>query len=1285
MAERGLGQFAPADVRLQQLIDLRQFGRAFRHPEFELVLRLLQSRFRRLLLRHVAAVGQHPVDLAPLVAEGPLIRVEDPECAVGEGGRVVRIVGQAPLEGLAVVGVKAANALLRIAVAELRRPEVRVRPPDHRLRRDPLRHREAPIGQEKPMRPILDENPVRRRIDDFLQQPARLVQVRCARPDQPFKLVVKPPRRFFRLDALRDIRGQPGDPGHLPRLVSHGEGPVFDPADSPIRLEHAVSLSILAVGLFHRRRHPDSIPIIRMDGLQPGSRLLVQTPTTPPPDLLIRGAHVEDLVLVGSRQPKHFLNRFGHLAEARFALYQRIFGLLGFGHVLADDEREGFGIRRRRRRRRRRQDSGHFPDPKDCSVLLHFSKLTVEPTGTMRARLRERVVERPLGRLLILGMEEGQHGSAEQLFRLVAQMLRAVPIDRSNRAARGDRKVHGRNLFIERAIARFAGREGLVRGLPLDRHGDMAGDGLRQMDFGVREPMRRVVVQHELAQQSVRGPQRDKAERRNALRREDLPIGLERGLLRNIDDADRLRLHGRRRPGRMPFDATPVRLRQALRGLEPEDPVRVEAQDGDPVGAQGAPDARHGGLVHVRQRGGAGQSRRQLVEDGLLLQMPDPLFFRLSTRRDVAHETMVTDVVTRCIDPLHHQDLLVEAPAILADGARLELRLALLAQAFVGRRGDRQILGMQGRREMRADHLGRLVAHHLRVEVVDEFVFPPRVQARDAGHGLAQGHVLLPCLLLQAPPARHIDDRTENRRRAIVLDRRQPDLDREFASVLSAREEFPACAHAPGLRRAHESPAKLGVALPIPFRDQVLDRQVQQLVPRIAEHALDLFIHQTDGAVGLDHQQAARRGLDDLAEPGFTGAALLFRVLMFDRQPGQVRRRPDEFQLAQSRPPRRAVIHGEGAERAPSAGEDGRRPAGPQSMLEGEVPVVGPEGIDGDVLDDHRPLGVGGGAARTDRRPDGHPVDGRVVGVREARRRRAPKPRPRRVEQEDGPEHVRRLTFHHPHQRIERLGERRRTGDLLENSRAPGRQLFGPMPFDRFLDQSIAADFQFLRARLDAPFQVGLDDVERLFGPLDLGHVDGKDDHAGDATRFIQGGNLVGADDPFFAGRGGVGLENAQFRLAGRDDFQVVTMIGRRFFRVEFVAGSAFQRADRLIERVCGRLVEPQNAVLSVLVPDHRGHRVQHHPPFALQRAQAGGPRIRFVARPHQSPGAPVQHQADQAARARGRSDERIDQGAPRPRLRVEHQEPLSAGHRERHRERLAGRPITRVGRCREL
>src|SRR5450755_12174 len=74
-------------------------------------------------------------------------------------------------------------------------------------------------------------------------------------------------------------------------------------------------------------------PVIGMDRLRPGHRVLVDASAGPAPNLFIGRTQIKDLVGCWSHYPKHFTNVFRQLAKHLFAGLHGLLGLLALGDV----------------------------------------------------------------------------------------------------------------------------------------------------------------------------------------------------------------------------------------------------------------------------------------------------------------------------------------------------------------------------------------------------------------------------------------------------------------------------------------------------------------------------------------------------------------------------------------------------------------------------------------------------------------------------------------------------------------------------------------------------------------------------------------------------------------------------------------------------------------------------------------------------------------------------------------------------------------------------------------
>ena len=112
-------------------------------------------------------------------------------------------------------------------------------------------------------------------------------------------------------------------------------------------------------------------------------------------------------------------------------------------------------------------------------------------------------------------------------------------------------------------------------------------------------------------------------------------------------------------------------------------------------------------------------------------------------------------------------------------------------------------------------------------------------------------------------------------------------------------------------------------------------------------------------------------------------------------------------------------------------------------MRPGEFAIVGPQRVGENIGDDHRLTAVGGGAARSDARPDLDAVDRLDVVRRQARRGAVAQPTPVVVQQQDGAQDAAELRLDQPRQRVEDRSERRAHRDHFEDLRLAVAQQIG--------------------------------------------------------------------------------------------------------------------------------------------------------------------------------------------------------------------------------------------------
>jgi hypothetical protein len=130
--------------------------------------------------------------------------------------------------------------------------------------------------------------------------------------------------------------------------------------------------------------------------------------------------------------------------------------------------------------------------------------------------------------------------------------------------------------------------------------------------------------------------------------------------------------------------------------------------------------------------------------------------------------------------------------------------------------------------------------------------------------------------------------------------------------------------------------------------------------------------------------------------------------------------------------------------------------------------------------------------------------------------------------------------------------------------------------------------------------------AQRLLGAAVGGDVDREHDDADDGARVVAVGHLVGAHPQPAARAVGVALEDAELRLAGADDLQVVgVQRGGQLGGEELLGGVALQLGGRAPHRRGGGGVGAQDAVVRVLVDDDGRHGVEDDLLLVLLLAQA--------------------------------------------------------------------------------
>jgi hypothetical protein len=220
--------------------------------------------------------------------------------------------------------------------------------------------------------------------------------------------------------AVGDVLGKADDAVNRAGLVAQRESAVTDPALLAVGPNDSILLVVVSLRLLGQRRMDHAVAVFRVDGRQPIAGVDVQLGARPAPDLLVRRADVDHLVLVRRRDPEDLVDRFRDLPESLFALPARGLHPLARADVSQDDlDRGALGVRVQRR--------GHLDvddlsiEPYVAPLLEHRRALSVE---SLLHALRHREV--------LVRMDEIEGGTSDD--------LRASPEPR-RRAAAGLAKI----------------------------------------------------------------------------------------------------------------------------------------------------------------------------------------------------------------------------------------------------------------------------------------------------------------------------------------------------------------------------------------------------------------------------------------------------------------------------------------------------------------------------------------------------------------------------------------------------------------------------------------------------------------------------------------------------------------------------------------------------------------------------------------------------------------------------------------------------------------------------
>src|SRR5690606_13008435 len=128
-------------------------------------------------------------------------------------------------------------------------------------------------------------------------------------------------RAHLRAPAVRDVLGDADETRDPAVLIQDRERAVSDAADLAIGPDDPVLDVVLAARL-SRQRGDDARPVLRVDRVDPGGRVLVEPAPRPAPDRLVAGADVQHALLVDGRDPEHLADVLDQLAQQPFAVAQ---------------------------------------------------------------------------------------------------------------------------------------------------------------------------------------------------------------------------------------------------------------------------------------------------------------------------------------------------------------------------------------------------------------------------------------------------------------------------------------------------------------------------------------------------------------------------------------------------------------------------------------------------------------------------------------------------------------------------------------------------------------------------------------------------------------------------------------------------------------------------------------------------------------------------------------------------------------------------------------------------
>src|SRR5262245_41422876 len=143
---------------------------------------------------------------------------------------------------------------------------------------------------------------------------------------QRAQLCARCPQMFLCLLALRDVLCNACQTIDTSSLIFYGEPTIPYPPYRVVWPDHAILHSNPPLS-FPGKHLNDTRAVLRMNRVDKGAGVLIQTLTCASPDCLVGGADVEDLAQVGGRHPEDLVDIFCQLPEPFFTLAHRCLGL----------------------------------------------------------------------------------------------------------------------------------------------------------------------------------------------------------------------------------------------------------------------------------------------------------------------------------------------------------------------------------------------------------------------------------------------------------------------------------------------------------------------------------------------------------------------------------------------------------------------------------------------------------------------------------------------------------------------------------------------------------------------------------------------------------------------------------------------------------------------------------------------------------------------------------------------------------------------------------------------